>query len=155
VNRKTVLIVPLLVAALLACSGRQAPIYDVAGSTGSPDERPYSMADVRNAILRGGAKHGWAMQEDRPGHILGTLNVRSHQAQVDIDYDQQSYKIVYRNSSNLNYDGSNIHPNYNGWIRRLNTAISRELNALYNTPYPAIPPSASNARYSMAYPQPR
>ena len=86
--------------------------------------------DVRQAIVRAGAQLGWAMKPDRPGHILGTLTLRQHVAVVDIDYTPKSYSIKYKDSTNLNYDGTSIHRNYNGWIQNLDKAIRTQLNVL-------------------------
>lgn len=63
-------------------------------------------------------------------NMVGTLNLRSHMAQVDIRYTTTSYSITYRDSKDLNYDGSNIHRNYNNWIRNLDQAIKQQLASL-------------------------
>ena len=39
--------------------------------------------------------------------------------------------IRYRKSSNLDYDGNNIHPRYNSWIKKLDQTIQLELASLY------------------------
>jgi len=87
------------------------------------------MEDVKNAILRAGAGLSWAMRENKPGYITGTLTLREHFAVVDIKYDTQKYSILYKDSKNLKYDGTNIHNNYNGWVQRLNQAIQAQLGA--------------------------
>jgi hypothetical protein len=51
-------------------------------------------------------------------------------AQVDIPYNRQMYSIVYRDSNNLDYDGVNIHSNYNSWIQNLSAAINARLSML-------------------------
>lgn len=48
-------------------------------------------------------------------------------AEVDITYSKDKYNIRYKNSNNLNYDGTKIHSNYNGWIQNFDNAIKREL----------------------------
>jgi hypothetical protein len=70
------------------------------------------------------------MHEETPGLIVATLDVRSHRASLNINYNQWGYSLNYSDSSNLNYDGTNIHPNYNKWTRSLNMAIQSELNSL-------------------------
>lgn len=116
---------PLAAAAgvLGACaggSGRTAPLYNVEG-------REFvgggSLGARANQIRRAGAGLGWDMREVGPGLIRGTLNIRSHQAVVDIPYDARRFSIRYVSSQNLNYDGSVIHSNYNGWIQRLEREI--------------------------------
>jgi hypothetical protein len=123
--QNAILIASFAVFTLIACHGRQAPLYDVAGTIPSSDGHPYSMPEVGNAILRAGLKRGWAMYEETPGHIVATLDVRSHHVSVDIKYDQQNYSLNYNESRNMNHDGANIHPKYNEWISRLNRLSRR------------------------------
>jgi hypothetical protein len=85
---------------------------------------------MRNAIYRAGIPLGWQMKEVKPGHIIPTLNIRSHMAQTDINYNPNTYSITYRDSSDLNYDGDEIHSNYNGWIQNLDNAIRTQLSML-------------------------
>jgi len=66
----------------------------------------------------------------RPGLIVGTLYVREHMAKVEIPYDRNTYSILYRDSNNLDYDGANIHGNYNGWVQNLSNAINARLSVL-------------------------
>ena len=107
-----------------------APIYDVK-DTAIPNSIDGSMSlqDVTRAITAAAAKHGWEMKVEKPGHIVGTLHIREHEAVVDILYDTKSYSILYKSSQKLQYDETNrtIHKNYNSWIRNLNVSIQREL----------------------------
>ncbi len=119
----------LLAAAAVALAGcTSQPIYNVQGA---PIEtvggRPPSIGDVEKAILRAGAALGWKLQPVRPGAMVGTLSLRSHTAIVDVTYDARSYSITYKDSVELNYDGSNIHRNYNGWIQNLDKGIRAQL----------------------------
>ena len=67
----------------------------------------------------------------KPGEIMGTLNLRSHQAIVTIPYTSKTYSILYKGSTNLKYDADKqtIHENYAGWIQRLDGAIRSRLTA--------------------------
>jgi hypothetical protein len=76
------------------------------------------------------------MWEENSGYILATLLVRNHVASVDIRYDPERYFITYNGSTNLNYDGLNIHPNYNKWVRNLNRTIQLELSSLHDSSQP-------------------
>jgi hypothetical protein len=118
----------LLALALVGC--RSNPIYNVTDAPVTTSTRGYNLNDVRNAIQQAGVTLGWQMKDVRPGLILGTLYLRDHMAQVDIPYDRQTYSIVYRDSSNLGYDGTNIHSNYNSWIQNLSAAINARLSTL-------------------------
>jgi uncharacterized lipoprotein YmbA len=115
--------------ALVACA-RTAPIYNVSDMPIVANKPSPSADDVRKAIIRAGGALGWQMVDQKPGLIVGTLNLREHQAVVDVSYTPQTYSITYRNSNNLSYDGTNIHKNYNGWIQNLDKAIRAQLMTL-------------------------
>lgn len=122
-----------LVAVMALASGcRTAPVYDVNNAPVTTTTQNVTMDQVRDAIIRSGASLGWQMNEVQPGHIIGTLNLRSHMAQVDIRYDTNAYSIQYKDSANLRYDseGNVIHSNYNGWVQRLDRTIQSRLVAL-------------------------
>ena len=121
-------LIGILALALMGCVSN--PVYNVTDAPVTTSTRGYQARDVRNAILQAGASLGWQMKDARPGLIIGTLNVRDHMAQVEIPYDRRSYSIVYRDSYNLDYDGVNIHKNYNGWVQRLSTEINARLSVL-------------------------
>jgi hypothetical protein len=105
-------------AALVAC--RTAPLQsEVPGEFIGRG----SMAQRSDQIRRAGAGLGWVMESRGPGLMRGVLNIRDHQAVVDIPYDNQRFSIRYAGSSNLNYDGTSIHPNYNSWVQNLQRAI--------------------------------
>jgi hypothetical protein len=112
---------------LVGCTTQ--PVYDVNQAPIATARQP-SMADVEQAIRLAGASLGWQMVPKGPGQMEGTLNLRTHRAVVDVRYDTKNYSIKYKDSSNLNYDGSNIHKNYNGWIQNLDKAIRSGLSAL-------------------------
>ncbi|HEY4254147.1 MAG TPA: hypothetical protein VGM87_23270 [Roseomonas sp.] len=112
-------IAPVLLAPIVAAC-RQAPLVAVSGAEFASSG---SLVQRAEQIRRAGLGLGWTMQEARPGMIRGTLNLRSHQAVVDIAYDTQRFTIAYVDSTNLNHSGDMIHPNYNGWVQRLQNAI--------------------------------
>lgn len=95
-----------------------------------PAGRAVTLDEVGKAILRAGGTLGWEMKQVEPGYILGTLKLRSHVAIVDVRYTTKNYSIKYKDSTNLNYDGTNIHNNYNGWISNLDRAIKTQLATL-------------------------
>ena len=117
----------VLTMALIGC--RTAPVYNVTDAPVNVSEKA-TAEDVKKAILSAGAGLGWQMKEVEPGHIVGSLFLRKHSAVVDIPYSKDSYSINYKDSSELDYDGSNIHSNYNGWIQNLDRAIQARLSIL-------------------------
>lgn len=114
----------------LAGCPRQALVYNVRDAPVVANVEQYSMDDIRKAIIRAGAGLGWNISEVAPGHLEGTLHLRSHMAQVDIPYSKDSYSIIYKTSDNLRYDGEKIHSNYNGWIQNLDKAIKTQISLL-------------------------
>jgi hypothetical protein len=113
---------------LAACATTVQPVYNVSQSPIVAKVR--TSDDVSKAIVRAGTGLGWLMVPDRPGHITGTLKVRAHLAVVEIDYNPKFYSIKYRESANLNYDGTNVHRNYNSWVQNLDRQIQVQLSAL-------------------------
>ncbi len=84
-------------------------------------------------IKRAGASLGWVMEQQQPGLMRGTLNLRTHQAVVDVPYDARRFSIRYVSSTDLDYSGGAaqhgnpmIHRNYNSWIENLEHKISAE-----------------------------
>jgi hypothetical protein len=117
-TRRGLAISTLLAVPLGACA-RTAPIQDGGGEfVGNA-----TMAQRADQIRRAGAVLGWRMESHGPGLMRGTLNLRSHQAVVDIPYDTRRFSIRYVSSSNLDYDGRVIHRNYNSWIQNLQNGI--------------------------------
>ena len=117
----------VLTMALIGC--KTAPVFNVTDAPINASEKA-TAEDIKKAILSAGASLGWQMKEVEPGHIVGNLFLRKHSAVVDIPYSKESYSITYKDSTELKYDGSNIHSNYNGWIENLNRAIQARLSIL-------------------------
>jgi uncharacterized lipoprotein YajG len=129
------LVAVTLVVTLFVMTGciRNAAVYNVTNAPLATNANQRLDTDaVRDAILRAGNKLGWIMQAKADGHILGTLNLRAHQAVVDITHTASTFNIAYKDSANLRYDAAKnqIHKNYNGWIKNLEHEIQIELNAL-------------------------
>ena len=105
-----------------SCS-RNAYIY-------SPDTVSFyetSQDDVEKAIIRACYELGWMPRKINNEVIEANLNIRSHQATVNIYYTTNSFHIDYYDSYNLNYNGYKIHKNYNSWVRNLEKRILSEL----------------------------
>lgn len=130
-NKSLALVLLIGLSLAIATGCRSNPVYNVQDATVvTSTDKPASAEDVKKAIVRAGTALGWNMKTEKPGHIVGTINLRKHMAQVDIKYNAQSYSITYRDSQNLDYDGTNIHSNYNGWVQRLQQNIQSQLNML-------------------------
>jgi len=123
----------LVVMGLLA-GCRTSAIYHVKNAIVPPglNGGTLTMPEIKKAIMTAGAGLGWNVKEESPGHLVGTLHLRSHTAVVDIPYSTETYNISYKSSSNLLYDPveGEIHSNYNGWIENLDKAIKTQLATL-------------------------
>jgi hypothetical protein len=128
-TKRSLSIIAACLLALAVASCRTATIHNVDDAS-FVAPRQLTLGDVGDAIRRAGGGLGWRMRIEEPGHMVGTLALRSHVAIVDINYDTSSFSINYKDSTNLNYDGTNIHSNYNGWIQNLEQAILAEITAL-------------------------
>lgn len=74
------------------------------------------------------AAHGkmWMPEDRGPNTVRCTLDVRGHQAVVDVVFTESSFSIRYVSSENLNYDAASgrISPKYNQWVRNLRREIA-------------------------------
>jgi hypothetical protein len=118
-------VIPAVLLLLVACRGA-VQVLNV-NSAPVVTSKSATVQDVEKAISRAGATMGWQMAPQGPGKMEGVLVLRNHRAVVDINYDAKNYTIKYKDSSNLQYDGTTIHPNYNGWIQNLDKAIRAQL----------------------------
>lgn len=123
--RSSLVLAGIVVALLGGC--RSAGIYNVSAAPVVAN-KAVSMEDVKKAIVRAGVSLGWQMKPMESGLIIGTLNLRTHMAMVNIKYDTKTYSITYKDSNNLDYTGDNIHKNYNGWIQNLDSGIRAQLS---------------------------
>jgi hypothetical protein len=123
-----------MLVAVIGCRGgaqiyqvKDAPVHTASG-------KELGMEEVRKEIVAAGVAAGWQMAVSKPGEIIGTLNVRSHQAVVSIPYTTKTYSILYKDSMNLKYDAGSqtIHENYASWIQKLDGAIRSRLTAAGN-----------------------
>jgi hypothetical protein len=117
-------------AALFFVACTTQPIMNVTQAPINASQPNPTLDEVSKAIIRAGTPLGWQMSPKKPGLMEGRLALRSHVAVVDIKYDTKSYSIDYKDSTNLNYDGSQIHRNYNGWVQNLDKAIRAQLASL-------------------------
>ena len=128
--RTTLLLLSIMFVISMGCRGggqiyqiNNAPVESTAG-------KRLSLKKVQESILTAGAELGWKMVVARPGEIVGTLDIRSHQAIISIPYNTSTYSILYKDSTNLMYDAAEqtIHANYGAWIYKLNSMIRMQLS---------------------------
>lgn len=122
-----------LIMGLVGCATEIQNVQDAPVNTLSGKE--LSLDQTTKAIVLAGMGLKWKMDVVAPGHIVGTLNLRNHQAIVDITYSTKVYSIMYKSSRHLlqvdeNGNPVGIHPNYNGWIENLDNAIRTQFIAI-------------------------
>lgn len=111
---------------LIGC--RTSPLVEVTNesiTTGSG--KAVALSAVTHDITQAGVGLGWQMKKVKPGYILATLLLRKHMVKVNIHYSTTEYSITYNDSNEMNYDGTNIHTNYNNWVQNLNNAIKTQV----------------------------
>ncbi len=117
----------VLLFALILNACRTAPIYSATNIPTSP--RPSATdEEISEAIWSAGRRLGWRIEKIKPGEMRGIYKIRTHEAVVAIYYDKTHFSIEYLNSVNLDYDGNEIHVNYNVWIHKLEQKIHNEIS---------------------------
>ncbi len=97
------------------------------------DAKNITMAKVEKAITKGAIRKGWTTKKIKTGLLESKVNVRGkHFVMVNIAYNTKGYKIIYKDSQNMNYNpqDNTIHPNYNKWIGNLERNINYELSLI-------------------------
>ncbi|HET9470532.1 MAG TPA: hypothetical protein VFO24_05470, partial [Usitatibacter sp.] len=118
-------------ALVLAACQTLVPVYTVNDAVVSTASGKHpSAGQVRSAIITAGTSLGWHVVDAGPGHLAGTLHLRTHTAVVDIPYGATKYSILYRSSEDLQAADGKIHRNYNGWVQNLDRQIRTELSRL-------------------------
>jgi hypothetical protein len=108
-----------------ATSGRVSPVES---SIIEAKSGRLSATQVHDAIVEAATDRGWIVKESDPGNLVLETFIRRHSAMVTVVYTPTAYDIIYTDSENLLHDGTNIHKNYNEWIRLLQTQIDRRLS---------------------------
>ena len=120
----------LLSVAVFLSGCRTAPIYNVENAPVDTASKTIKLSDMTKAIKDAAVGLGWMTKTVKPGHIVATLSVRTHVAVVDIRYTTKTYSISYKDSVELKYDGTNIHSNYNSWVKNLDSRIRIQINSM-------------------------
>jgi hypothetical protein len=101
-----------------------------------PAGKTYTTAELRKAIISGGARHSWQLAGDIPGKIRLQLDSKKgdYQLVVDVIYDAKNYSVKYVTSQGLRYREESgarmIHSSFGRWMKNLTDAINTELNLL-------------------------
>lgn len=71
-----------------------------------------TMADAAAAIAEGGLRQRWQMTQVAEDRFYATRRFRHHVIMVDILFTEGGMLIKYKDSQNMNYDGTSIHRSY-------------------------------------------
>lgn len=92
---------------LTGCHGG-GEIYNVKGTlVTTATGKEATLDQVTKAIVEADSGLGWTMTVVKSGQIIGTLHLSSHTAVIGIPYPAKTYSILYKDSTNLNYDPCN------------------------------------------------
>lgn len=122
----------LIVMVLATGCGRGAAVQNIDNS-GYIDGQKMSQSKVEAAVKKGAMRRGWMVKKVNNGLLEAQNNIRGkHFVVINISYNTNGYKIMYKDSQNLNYDAESntIHPNYNKWIANLEKDINYELSLI-------------------------
>jgi len=120
---KNLVMAVFLLGAVVACT-RTAPVYNVTSDNFTTPSA--SLSERAAQIKRAGVGLRFAMEDAGPGKIKATYGARGHQGVAMVSFNQSTFSIQYVSSVDLDYDGTNIHKNYNGWIENLEKAIKAQ-----------------------------
>jgi len=114
----------------IGCGSSTNPVLNYQNSPVKTHSGIKNMTDIRRAIIVAGTSTGWKMEEVQQGMISATQFKGGHMAKVDITYTSQTFNINYKDSSNLQYNGTNISETYNKWVKILYKHIAKNLSKL-------------------------
>lgn len=116
--------------ALAAGCAPMAPVYSVPGQQ-IITNRSASLDEIGRAIRAAGASLKMQMLQVSPGVIHATyMTSKGRSAVMEVKYDTTQYRITYKDSVGMNYDGNNIMKGYNSWVQNLDNSIRAQLSAL-------------------------
>ena len=124
-----ILVILVSIVFLSSCMARQQPIRQTSSNPIPTAAQELSLEKIGLIMSQAGTKRRWNIEPTTPGHLHGILRVRSHMAEVDIDFNHRAYTIRYSASVNLLYNGSMIHSSYNRWVAALEQDINFALHA--------------------------
>lgn len=123
-----------------------------------------SLADIETSIISAAAERDWFVTARTDGRlVLSTLVREKHEASVAVEYDKETFSIVYVSSHNLDYNpkdkvvtagkrmkprvipGPPIHRNYNRWVADL----ARRIVLRVANPIERREPTSGTPRFPM------
>ena len=104
--------------------------YDMPVATGSG--KAISAETLRQVIIAAGQqrRRQWAFSNAGDDKLIGTLAVRAHRIEVEVEYSPERVWVRYKSSEHLKAQDGNIHPSYNKWVGELVNAMRAQLTRL-------------------------
>ncbi len=112
---------------LAGCFGRIQPVYSVFNHPIPPAAEYMTLSEISDVIELSAINRKWLVEEQYPGLLTLTHRKKTHVAVVEVSFNQSGYSMKYKNSSDLLYNGSTIHRNYNRWVANLELDIEMNL----------------------------
>ena len=124
VKMKKIAVLIFSIFMLSAC--QTTPVYNIK-SASVPEG--LTIKQVEKSIRKALVQKGWTVKEHTSGRIVADILVRSHSAEILIEYSTTNYSINYVDSNDLRYNAkkNTIHKNYNNWIIYVNRLIQVSL----------------------------
>jgi hypothetical protein len=119
--------IALVMGALAACA--PVPIHNITNRAMPPTAERLTQQEIDTIIVTEAAQRGWRIDPIAPGHMKGTLDIRSHRAVVDILADKANLNIRYLESTNLDEKNGVIDRKYNQWVANLEKDITTAVAA--------------------------
>lgn len=117
----------LVVVGLLVAACSNQPIYNVENRPIPVALQSASLDRIEALIIEAGQTRGWRFVRQGPGQLAASQVQPKFTANVDIVFDQRSYRITYRSSTGFRERDGTIHGHYNFWIRNLQSDIDTRL----------------------------
>lgn len=86
-----------------------------------------TLDDIGQAVVTAGKSLGWVVNVQRGGVARAQLDLRDHQAVVDVIYSKTHVEIRYVSSLNLMETDGLINRRYNHWVQNLRARIQRNV----------------------------
>ena len=86
--------------------------------------QPASAAQIKAAVALGAGIKGWQVSANGNDSAIATVQVRGkHTVTTELVWSAGQFSVRYKDSINMNYTGTDIHPSYNAWVQGLVDAI--------------------------------
>jgi hypothetical protein len=105
-----------------------APVYNVEQHPLPIEAKRLTDQEIGQRISQAVSRRDWNCVRTCPKTLICHLDKRTHKAVVQVDYNHEYFSINYVKSTNLKYEGGNIHPKYNQWIRNMEGDIVKAIH---------------------------